>query len=415
MKSQNPVQSHLPCIPEKGTGDFDILANKPWNLLAEDVSLPAAVIYRSRWEKNLHWMQGFANKHSVHLAPHGKTTMIPDFFHQQMAAGAWGITLATATQVAVAVQFGVKKIFLANQLVGKQNMKIIAELPSDIELYCLIDSADNALQLGKFFAKKGRTLNVLIEIGITGGRCGCRTEQEAISLSSAIQEQKHLHLAGVEVYEGIIHGENAEHRVRQLLEKVVSITKTLLAMRVFDREQILLSGAGSAWYDLVCQVFHQASLAINAFVLIRPGCYLIHDEGIYKRAQSALLARLEEDPAGGLQPCLEVWSYVQSKPEAGLAIVSMGKRDVSYGDGLPQPALHYRPGYKGPSAPDPSWKTLEMMDQHTYLKVPENADLKVGDMLSFSISHPCLTFDKWHRVCIVNDNYEVLACVECFF
>ena len=37
---------------------------------------------------NLQWMQRFANQHNVKLAPHGKTTMTPTFFHQQLEHGA---------------------------------------------------------------------------------------------------------------------------------------------------------------------------------------------------------------------------------------------------------------------------------------------------------------------------------------
>lgn len=46
-----------------------------WNLLREDVSLPAAVLYESRMRHNLQWMQRFMEAYQVKLAPHGKTTM----------------------------------------------------------------------------------------------------------------------------------------------------------------------------------------------------------------------------------------------------------------------------------------------------------------------------------------------------
>jgi hypothetical protein len=29
-----------------------------------------------------------------------------------------------------------------------------------------------------------------------------------------------------------------------------------------------------------------------------------------------------------------------------------------------------------------------LMDQHAYLRIPAGADLKVGDMIAFDISHP---------------------------
>ncbi len=36
-------------------------------------------------------------------------------------------------------------------------------------------------------------------------------------------------------------------------------------------------------------------------------------------------------------PALEVWAYVQSRPEPELAIAAFGKRDASYDAGLPVP------------------------------------------------------------------------------
>ncbi len=56
-----------------------------------------------------------------------------------------------------------------------------------------------------------------------------------------------------------------------------------------------------------------------------------------------------------------------------------------------------------------------MMDQHAYLKIPAGADLKVGDMVSFDISHPCLTFDKWRQLLVVDPQYRVTEVIETYF
>lgn len=49
------------------------------HLSLDEVSLPSAVIHASALNNNLKWMQQFANHHQVKLAPHGKTSMTPDF------------------------------------------------------------------------------------------------------------------------------------------------------------------------------------------------------------------------------------------------------------------------------------------------------------------------------------------------
>ena len=56
-----------------------------------------------------------------------------------------------------------------------------------------------------------------------------------------------------------------------------------------------------------------------------------------------------------------------------------------------------------------------MMDQHAYLKIAEADDIRAGDMIAFDISHPCLTFDKWRYLPILDANYQVVDVVETYF
>src|SRR5438045_7921743 len=110
-----------------------------WNLLREDLSLPTAVLYEEKIAHNLAWMQKFADAYGAKLAPHGKTTMAPKLWHRQMQPGARGITLATAHQTRVAYEHGIRRVLMANQLVGRQNMATISRLLQDanFEFYCL--------------------------------------------------------------------------------------------------------------------------------------------------------------------------------------------------------------------------------------------------------------------------------------
>ncbi len=112
---------------KQGLATADI-ARLGWNLLREDLSLPCAVLYDERLQHNLTWMQQFIAAYGLKLAPHGKTTMAPRLFEMQLGAGAWGITLATAHQTLVAYLHGVRRVLMANQLVGRENMAIIGRL-----------------------------------------------------------------------------------------------------------------------------------------------------------------------------------------------------------------------------------------------------------------------------------------------
>ncbi|NPT35993.1 amino acid deaminase [Paraburkholderia xenovorans] len=394
-------------------------ARLEWNLLNEDVSLPAAVLYADRVEHNLKWMQAFVAEYGVKLAPHGKTTMAPQLFRRQLETGAWGITLATAHQVRAAYHGGVSRVLMANQLVGRRNMMMVAELLSDpeFEFFCLVDSVEGVEQLGEFFKSVNKQLQVLLELGVPGGRTGVRDAAQRNAVLEAITRYPDtLKLAGVELYEGVL---KEEHEVREFLQSAVAVTRELVEQERFARKPAVLSGAGSAWYDVVAEEFVKASETGKVEVVLRPGCYLTHDVGIYRKAQTDIFARnpVAKKMGEGLLPALQLWAYVQSIPEPDRAIIGLGKRDSAFDAGMPEPARHYRPGDEAPRdiAASEGWEIFGLMDQHAYLRIPAGADLKVGDMIAFDISHPCLTFDKWRQVLVVDPAYRVTEVIETFF
>ena len=397
--------------------DPNDIAQLNWNLLREDLSLPTAVLYEDRLQHNLDWMQQFIAAYGVRLAPHGKTTMAPKLFARQLQTGAWGITLATAHQAQVAYTHGVRRILMANQLVGKENMAIIGRLLEDpaFEYYCLVDSATLVDQLGAYFSQRGQRLNVLLELGIAGGRTGVRDDAQLQAvLASLAQWSDSITLSGIEVYEGILEDEAS---VRAYLERAVSVTRTLATEKRFQRSAILLSGAGSAWYDVVAEVFSAANFGNAVEIVLRPGCYLTHDIGAYREAQTKIQERnpIAKRMGAGLLPALQVWAYVQSVPEPERAIIAMGKRDAAFDAGFPIPALHFRPGDIAPKASSAHWTITKMMDQHSYLQIAAHDDLSVGDMIAFDISHPCLTFDKWRILPVLDSQYQVIDIVQTFF
>ena len=388
-----------------------------WNLLREDLSMPAAVLYQERLRHNLRWMQEFASAYHVKLAPHGKTTMAPKLFQRQLEAGAWGITLATATQVRVAYEHGIRRVLMANQLVGRKNVEIVGRMleDSEFEFFCLVDSAELVEQLGRTLPKNGRRLNMLLELGVEGGRTGVRDRKALHAVLAALERHRaRVALCGVEVYEGVLQDESS---IRAFLTNALEVTAQLARENRFERCPAILSGAGSVWYDVVAEVFAKAEFAQSVEVVLRPGCYLTHDVGVYREAQQRIKLHnpIAHQMDSSLLPALQLWAYVQSVPEPRKAILGLGKRDAAFDAGLPTPALHFRPGNLKPVPAPQTWALTKLMDQHAYMEIPEGSDLKVGDMIGLDISHPCLTFDKWHYVCVVNSDYNVTEVVETFF
>ena len=125
---------------------------------------------------NSAWMSAFTAENGLVLAPHGKTTMAPQLFALQIADGAWAITVATVQQLEVCRRFGVRRVMMANQPIGRLAVDACfrALRASDgFELYCLADSLAGAALLAEGAARlpppPGRPLRVLVEIGFPAG------------------------------------------------------------------------------------------------------------------------------------------------------------------------------------------------------------------------------------------------------
>jgi D-serine dehydratase len=424
----SPLTDALKGIPG-GTPPFPLaqIAEQHWNVLREDLPLPLAVIKKSALEHNSRWMQAFVKHTGVKIAPHGKTTMAPQLFARQLADGAWGMTFATADQTRIARQYGVQRIILANQLIGRANIRyIFDELTHDpaFEFYCLVDSLAGVERLASAAREHnvGRPLCVLIEGGVMGARCGARDLDTALAIARAVkQEEPYLSLRGVEGFEGSVSGPTPEEtvvRVGQFIDFLADIARRCDAEQLFGDGTILLSAGGSAFYDVVASRLTKVKLSRPTEVVIRSGCYLTHDSKFYRQLHEQLQARSPELAAlgDGLKPALEGWAYVQSRPEPTRVILTCGKRDISYDLHLPMLEQWYRRGLHARPEPIPADHAIVgLNDQHAICNVPADSPLAVGDMLSMGVSHPCTTFDRWAWLPVVDDEYNVVEAIRTFF
>ena len=397
-----------------------------WNLLRGDLPLPVALIKGSALSHNSRWMRRFLEHFGVAICPHGKTTMAPQLFARQLADGAWGITVATVQQLRVCRRFGVQRVVLANQLVGRQAIReVLTELRADPAFWfaCMVDSVETVEQLTAEVRDFGydRPLQVLLEGGYVGGRTGCRTLGQALAVARAAAAAPELALIGVEGFEGLITRPSPAETaatVEAFLTSLVEIARACAAENLFAPGRILLSAGGSAFFDQVTRAFRAADLEREVEIVLRSGCYLTHNSKMYRQFFDHMRCREPEiDGLGdGLQAALELWAYVQSTPEPGLAIATLGKRDVSFDVHMPVPEQWFRPGvHARPQALGAGFEVTGLNDQHAHLAVPDDSPLRVGDMLSFGISHPCTTFDKWQLLYVVDDDYRIIDGIRTYF
>ena len=56
-----------------------------------------------------------------------------------------------------------------------------------------------------------------------------------------------------------------------------------------------------------------------------------------------------------------------------------------------------------------------VMDQHAFMRVAPGVELRIGDIIAFGTSHPCLTFDKWQVGCLVDEQLQVIESLPTCF
>jgi D-serine dehydratase len=152
-------------------------------------------------------------------------------------------------------------------------------------------------------------------------------------------------------------------------------------------------------------------------LVLRSGCYITHDAGLYERSFRAALARSANARAipGGFQNALEVWAYVLSIPEPGRAILGAGRRDFGHDAGPPSPLTRFRAGRDAAPIAAGDWKIVAVNDQHAHMTLPPSDDVAVGDMVALGVSHPCTTFDRWRLMYVVDDDYRVVSAIQTCF
>lgn len=393
-----------------GTVDGATFVAERHSLFDGAFTWPVMVLKERALDHNLATLKAFAEAHGLLFAPHGKTTMAPALYDRQLAAGAWGITLATASQVAVARHAGIARILLANEILDETALRwLAAELERDpgFELWCYVDSPQGVDVVSRAVQAVGATrgVEVLVELGYPGGRTGCRDHDSALSVAQSAADAPGVRLAGVAGYEGGLASADA---AVDYLRSVRALVVHLHALGLLPQDAIVSAG-GSAYFDVVAQAWGgNWPAGLTPRKVLRSGAYVSHDDGVYTR-KTPYASRLE----GRLEAAIEVWGQVTSPGDLGRVVVGMGKRDAPYDEGMPV-ALRVRRAGSTVIEPLRSSVVVEKMDDHhAYLRGDEG--LLPGDLVCFGISHPCTAFDKWQLVPLLDDEHVVVGLVRTFF
>lgn len=378
------------------------LATKP-NLFTANFQFPIMVLKESAVKNNIAQMMSFCNSVNAELAPHVKTTMSPQLAQMQVAAGARALTVANFWQGSIFLKYGFKNLIIANEVLDPTAIAEIAKInkQKQAEIIFYVDSILALEIIQKFTPLEGEQ-NLFIEIGAENGRGGVRELSLVEQLAQRIKTDQRLNLIGVTGFEGAVpdaaRGRRGERKISKFCQKIVAAAE--LAYPYKSDQPFVISAGGSAYFDIVARELNKFEKPRR--LLLRSGGYITHDHKYYEEIYP--FASTDRS----FQPAIEVWGQVISKPERDFGVLNLGKRDIGNDLHNPIPIKSYDGQVKSFSA------VIEKLnDQHGYLRGKQ--EFSLAQLIGLGISHPCTTFDKWGLIPLVNDDYDLIDCMQTFF
>ncbi|WP_432829965.1 alanine racemase [Dactylosporangium sp. CA-092794] len=340
------------------------------NTTSAGQTYPHMAVDMAAVEHNIAVMAAWCAERGVGLAPHVKTTMSEPIVRRQVAAGAAWLTVATVGQAGVVLSWGYRRVLIANEVVepaALERLRGWIDGEEAAEIVCLVDSAEGVERARRAFAASARGLGVMVDVGTAGGRTGVRDPRDARRLAELVHASTGLRLVGVAGYEGVVAAARDDATLRAVDEHCRRTAGVFADLaELYETDAPVFSMGGSVFPDRVV-----AARPERGTVLLRSGCYVTHDHGMYARVS----------PIPGLVPAITIRAVVLSAPEPGMVVLGAGKRELPHDAGLP--VLLSAPGAE----------VTALFDHHAVVTGAQG--LRVGDVAELGISHPCSAFARW--------------------
>ncbi|HEU5228461.1 MAG TPA: DSD1 family PLP-dependent enzyme [Ktedonobacteraceae bacterium] len=319
---------------------------------------PSMIVDLTLMEANIARLKERLRQSKVHIRPHLKTVKSPDLARILIDAGAIGGCVAKVSEAEVMAQAGIENLLITSEIVGKPKLARLVELVRHHpQVKTVVDSEIGARALNQTMQEARLHINVLIELNVGQNRCGIQPGEPALALAKLIAELPHLHLVGLQGYEGHlqhVHDQaEREQRCRACM-KLLTDTANLLRDAGMAIEIVTTGGTGTievcAHYEGVTEV--------------QPGSFIFMDTD-YRNAIGSSYAN-----------ALTILSTVISRPAPQRAVVDAGFKSLSTDSGMPEAeglqAVKYRPGG----------------DEHGILSWEDNTiNLAIGDRIKLIPSH----------------------------
>ncbi len=168
----------------------------------DEVSTPALLLDLDVARRNIETMARKFESLPAKLRPHIKVHKSIELSRMTIDAGAIGVACATAWEAVVMARGGIPDVLIANQVVQRDKVAAVAELAREHRITVAVDDLRNVEQLARAAALAESQLELLIELDVGMGRCGVRSQEEALPIAERIAELPAVSLRGIQAYEG---------------------------------------------------------------------------------------------------------------------------------------------------------------------------------------------------------------------
>ena len=214
-----------------------------------ELDTPALLVDLDAMERNIATVAGELRRTGVNWRPHAKAHKCPAIAHEQLAAGAIGVTVAKLGEAEVMAAVGVRDILIANQIVGPIKARRLAALAAHCDVIVAVDDAANVRELDEAAGAHGTRPRVVVEVDTGMERAGVLPGEPAVRLAEVVAGARHLRFAGLMAWEGhTMSVADAAARRRAIAASVGLLTATVRACREAGLPVEIVSCGGSGTY-----------------------------------------------------------------------------------------------------------------------------------------------------------------------
>jgi D-serine deaminase-like pyridoxal phosphate-dependent protein len=343
-----------------------------------DLETPVPVVDIEIVRRNIRRLQEYCDAHEIKLRPHIKTHKLPLFAHEQIRAGAIGVTVQKLGEAEAMAQTGITDILLTYNVIGQAKAVRLEHLTNFARMSVGLDN-EKSLEAVAWAAKHASNpVGVLIEFESGANRQGIQTPEQALELAKSVVKQPNIAFHGLMTFP-------TTAKTGEFLEKALPL------FRNAGIDVPIISGGGTPPAFLT----HKLAPVVTE---MRAGTYIYND-------QMTIVAG-----AAAREECaMTILTTVVSRPSGDRAVVDAGSKTLS-SDLLPtKPESGY--GFL-PDYPDAIIARLSeehgVLDLSTSGRKPE-----LGERVRVIPNHACVVTNL-HNHIHLHKNGEIVACVPVY-